>query len=187
MLSRRVLVSAAAAITAIGCSPRAPEPGDHTAVQALPVDTVRAGLDVVAGWQHSTTLDVDLNGDGTAERLVVASDVTLMDSGEPLWEDGHRWAVYAEESARRTLLYSKFLPHGVAEVAIGTADVDGSHDVLIVERTPQHSRAVVVRYERPGVARLVSEANYALDRWLPSLMSGPAADARPLSSRGAGP
>lgn len=160
---------AAAAATALSCSLRAPEPGDHAAVEMLPVDTVNAGLDAVVGWPHRLALEVDLNGDGTAERLVVASDVTLMHDGEPLWEDGHRWAVYADASAQRTLLYSKFLPHGVAEVAVGTVGSDGSRDVLIVERTPQHSRAVVVRYERPGVARLVSDANYALDRWLPSL------------------
>jgi hypothetical protein len=95
-----------------------------------------------------------------------------MDDGEPLWEDGHRWAVYADASGQRTLLYSKFLPHGVAEVAVGTVNSDGGRDILIVERTPQHSRAVVVRYGRPGVARLVSDANYALDRWLPSLTGG---------------
>lgn len=167
MFLRQLLLSAAAIAAALSCSSR--EPDRHAGMQALPVDTVRAGLDAALHWQHRTGLDVDLNGDGEPESLVVASDVTVMDSGEPIWEDGHRWAVYVEDSAQRTLLYSSFLPHGVAEVAIGTAGSDGSRDVLIVERTPQHSRAVVVHYQRAGVARLVSDANYPLDRWLQSL------------------
>lgn len=167
-----LLTSAVAAAAAISCSPRAPESGEHAALQALPVDTVNASLGTALSWPHRAQLAVDLNGDGRAERLVVASDVTVMDSGEPLWEDGHRWAVYVEDAARRTLLYSRFLPHGAADVAVGMADSDRSRDVLVVERTPQHSRSVVIRNESPGVARLVSDANYPLDGWLPSLTSG---------------
>lgn len=188
MLLRQLLLSVAATSVVSSCSGR--EPDRDAGMQALPVDTVHSGLDAALTWQHRAGLEVDLNGDGESESLVVASDVTVMDSGEPLWEDGHRWAVYVEDSAQRTLLYSNFLPHGVAEVAVGTAGSDGKRDVLIVERTPHHSRSVAVQYEAPGIARLVSDANYPLDRWLQSLTSIPLArqqDAPPLPERFAAP
>jgi hypothetical protein len=143
-------------------------------LRALPVDTVNANLATALSWRHRTALEADLNGDSNAEHLVLTTDVTLNERGEPLWEDGHRWAVYAEASTQRTLLYSRFVPNGVAEVALGIPGPDGSRDVLVLERTPHHSRAMVVKYDRPGVARLVSDANYPLDRWLPSLMASSA-------------
>lgn len=182
MQAQRLFIAMATSVVAASCNSSDGDNDNHAIRDALPVDTVNAGLETVLGWRHRAALDADLNGDGRAERLVVVSDVSLMDSGEPLWEDGHRWGVYVEDSTHRTLLYSRFLPHGVAEVAVGATDADGSRDVLILERTPQHSRSIVLRYQRPGSARPVSDANYPLEQWLPSLTS-----IRPPSERAAAP
>ena len=166
-----LFTATASAVVLLSCSPGNAVSDRQAVHEGLPVDTVNAGLETVLGWQHRVALDSDLNGDGRTEQLVVAADVNLSDNGEPLWEDGHRWAVYVEDSAQRTLLYSRFLPNGVAEVGVGASDSDGSRDVLIVERTPQHSRAIVLEYQRPGSARPLSDANYPLEQWLPSLTS----------------
>lgn len=162
---------AASAVVLFSCSPRAAGNDGQGLREGLPVDTVNAGLETVLSWRHRAVLHADLNGDGRTEQLVVAADVSLAPNDEPLWEDGHRWGVYVEDSTQRTLLYSRFLPHGVAEVAVGVTDADGTRDVLILERTPQHSRAIVLEYQRPGSARPVSDANYPLQQWLPSLTS----------------
>ncbi|HEX6250473.1 MAG TPA: hypothetical protein VFZ56_03465, partial [Gemmatimonadaceae bacterium] len=156
------------AVALLSCSPGAVDDRESMR-EALPVDTVNAGLDTVLGWRHRAVLDVDLDGDGRTEQLVIAADVSLTANAEPLWEDGHRWAIYVVDPAQRTLLYSRFLPNGVAEVGVGAPDADGSREVLILERTPHHSRSIVVEYRRPGSARPISDANYPLERWLPSL------------------
>jgi len=166
-----LFTATAGAVVLFSCSPRAAGNDEQAMGEGLPVDTVNAGLETVLTWRHRTVLEADLNGDGRTEELVVAADVSLTANGEPLWEDGHRWGVYVEDSTQKTLLYSRFLPNGVAEVAVGATDGYGSREVLIVERTPQHSRSIVLEYRRPGSARPVSDANYLLEQWLPSLTS----------------
>lgn len=166
--AQNLFIAATTAAVLSSCSSPAGDGGGRRVRDNLPVDT---GLETVLIWPHRTTLEVDLNGDGRAERLVVASDVSLSNSGEPLWEDGHRWGAYVEDSTRQTLLYSRFLANGMAEVAVGSPRENGSRDVLILERTPQHSRTVVVEYLGPDSARPVSDTNYPLEQWLPSLVS----------------
>jgi hypothetical protein len=156
---------------------------EHPRLDQPPIDLqIGVTADTAARWPHRIATDVDLNADGSTERLVIASDVTVMQNGEPLWEDGHRWAVYAERGDTRTLLYAAFLPHGVAEVALAAPDELGRQSVVVVERTPQHSRTLVVAYDSAAAARTVSYANYPLDQWLPSLTatrSAPRAGERP--------
>jgi hypothetical protein len=161
----------AVCVAAIACSP----PADSTAANPLdapPVDRARVrSVDEAASWPHRRTFEADLNGDGTSERVVLTSDVQLGDNGKPLWEDGHRWAVFVEDQGRRTLLYAAFVPNGHAEAAVLTPDTDGRRHVLIQERTPQQARSLVVAYERPSMARAVSTAHYQIEQWLPGLTS----------------
>jgi hypothetical protein len=166
----RMLQGLAMSLAASACGDQAARERAHTPLDQPPVDLqIGVTADTAAAWAHRSTHDVDLNANGSPGRLVVASDVTVMASGEPLWEDGHRWAIYVEEGDRRTLLYAAFLPHGTAEVALAAPDELGRRDVVVVERTPQHSRTLVVAYDSVGSARTVSFANYPLERWLPSL------------------
>lgn len=147
------------------CGPRQPE---QTSLTPPPVDSALVGsVDAVAGWAYRRGVEADLDADGGRERLVVAADVTLDAAGRPLWEDGHRWAVYVESpEGRRTLLYSAFVPNGFAEAALLEPD-GGRRHVLVRERTPARVRDVEVEYTGPGAAHSTSSAEYRVELWLP--------------------
>jgi hypothetical protein len=152
-----------------GCSrdTSTPEPNP---LLAPPVDTARGGsLQQAMTWKHYRDLSADLDGDGAPERIVLAADVQSNGRGAPLWEDGHRWALWVEGKGAPTLLYSAFVPNGHAEAAVLGASQDGRRHLLLQERTPQQVRALVVAYDGPGAARTVSAAHYQVERWLPAL------------------
>jgi hypothetical protein len=161
-----ILVLTCASLAA--CAPPAIPPADAP-LQEPPVDSARISVSEVAGWRQRRLVGTDLNGNGTLETVVLASDVTVRNDGTPLWEDGHRWAVFVEEGDQRTLLYAAFVPNGHAEAAVLTADDKGHRHVLIQERTPEQTKSLVVSYERPGTARGVSAAYYQIDQWFPDL------------------
>ena len=133
-----------------------------------------ADADVAAAFPYRREASADLDGDGTAERVVIAADVTLSEKKVPLWEDGHRWAVYTESAdGKRTLLYAAFVPNGFAEAAILAAGSDGKRRVLVQERTPSQVRALEIEYERPGIAKSRSAAHYQIEQWLPGTAALP--------------
>jgi len=147
-----------------GSRERAPNPLENP-----PIDSARVpSADTAAAWIYRKELAADLNGDGATERVVIASDVTLDNGGAPLWEDGHRWAVYVEgASGKRTLLYSAFVPNGFTEAAVLAPDNQGRRRVLLQERTPQQMRTLEIEYDGEGSARSSSGAYYQLGEWLP--------------------
>jgi hypothetical protein len=150
-----------------GCA-RAPERrAEPNPLEAPPIDSTRVrSADEPSTWGYRRHRDVDLDGDRREERLTIAADVTLASDGRPLWEDGHRWAVYVEAPEGRTLLYAAFVPNGFAEAAALAPDDRGRRRVLIQERTPSQLRSLEVAYEGPGAARSSSGAYYQLDTWL---------------------
>ena len=163
---------------------RAPNP-----LEAAPVDTTRVrNAAEAAAWPHRTALAADLDGDGRGESVVLAADVTLGDDGTPLWEDGHRWAVYVEAPAGGTLLYAAFVPQGHVEAAVTLESSDGRRNVHVDERTPSQARGLVIAYDGPGRARLVSAAHVQVERWFPDLTApspaAPAPSASPPAPRG---
>lgn len=132
-----------------------------------PIDRERVeSADVASRWAHQKSVRADLDGDGDQETVVLASDVTLS-GGRPIWEDGHRWAVFVEEGGRRTLLYGAFVPNGFVEAALGVREDGGLVPVIITERTPRSLRVLEVAYHRAGEARLRTEANFPLEQWWP--------------------
>lgn len=150
------------------CRPANPPAEARNPLEAPPVDTARVSVRDVDGWGYRHELRADLDGDGRPERLVITSDVTLHTDGRPLWEDGHRWAVFAESpDGRRTMLYSAFVPMGFAEAAVLQPDHQGRRRVLVQERTPGQVRALEVEYRGPSDARSVSGAYYQVERWMP--------------------
>jgi hypothetical protein len=139
-------------------------------LEAAPVDTARVKAAEVASWGYRREISADLDGDEKLERLVIAADVSMGPTG-PIWEDGHRWAVYVEPAkGERTLLYGAFVPNGFAEAAVLAPDDDDRRKVLIQERTPQQTRALEVEYDK-GKARLSSGAYYQVGEWLPGAAS----------------
>ncbi|HEX2207867.1 MAG TPA: hypothetical protein VHG93_09305 [Longimicrobium sp.] len=151
------------------CRPANPPREAHNPAQAPPVDSARVGdVRQVAGWAYQREVSADLDGDGRAERLVITSDVTIHTDGSPLWEDGHRWAVFARSpDGQRTMLYSAFVPNGFAEAAVLQPDGRGRRRVLVQERTPQQVRVLDIEYRAPHDARSTSSAYYQIERWLP--------------------
>ena len=159
------LLLAALGIAACARGPeRAEEPNP---LEAPPVDSSRVRTaDEPSTWEYRRTLRVDRDWDRREERLTIASDVELDGGGRPLWEDGHRWAVYVEAPEGRTLLYAAFVPNGFVEAAALAPDDAGARRVLIQERTPSQLRSLEVTYEGPGAARSSSGAYYQLGTWL---------------------
>ena len=151
----------------VACSPSQPPPVPP--LDAPPVDLERIRLADVVTWQHRRDIDADIDGDGSAERLVLAADVTTDDRGRAMWEDGHRWALFVEDGEARTLLYGAFVPNGHVEAAVLTAHAGSNRrDVLVRERTAQQSRSFIVAYDGRS-ARTVSAAYAQVENWLPSL------------------
>ena len=164
------LLFAAAALT--GCGPPRRDPSPNP-LAALPIDSARVpAVDETASWAYRRQTSADLDGDGGAETIVLASDVTLGPDGEALWEDGHRWAVYVEPNGEPLLLYSAFVPNGFAESAVTAADDRGRRKIFIQERTPTRVRVMDIDYSA-GEGRLASDAYYQIEQWLPGAAAMP--------------
>lgn len=142
-----------------------------TGMHLPPIDHERVSLDDAVTWPVQRGLAADLDNDGIDERLVVASDVTAGADDEPLWEDGHRWAVWVVEpeteaagDSVRTLLYGRFIPLGRADVSVMVPSVGEAPHVLVLERGPSQVAAEEVRYVGPGDARSITGAYFQIAR-----------------------
>lgn len=129
-----------------------------------------ASVDEAASWSYRQTIDADLDGDGEDEVLFLTADAETLPDGTPLWDHGHRWAVFVSGSgagAQPTLLYYGFVPNGHVVVGLLERAADGHQPVLVREHARHREAAFEIAYEAPGRARLVSAAYYAIERWLP--------------------
>ncbi|MDT0631409.1 hypothetical protein [Rubrivirga litoralis] len=162
-----VFSSLVLALVASGCT-------RHSTAEASgaywpPIDPEGPPLEESVAWPVQRGLTADLDGDGVDERLVVASDVTVGADGEPLYEDGHRWAVWVVEpeaagDSVRTQLYGAFVPMGRADVYLTAPSVGESPSVLVLERGGTQVQTNDVRYHGPGDARSVSGGTYPVQR-----------------------
>jgi hypothetical protein len=149
MLVLLVLTCAACAAPEEPRVPAAPEAAPEANAEpgiAVPVDSALAGAsDEVASWQYRRAAEADLDADGQPERLVLTADAALGAGGEPMWEDGQRWAVYVESAdTLRTLLYARFVQFGSVEAAV--TEGEGAPHVTIIERGPHRRQAWEVAY-----------------------------------------
>ena len=167
-MSTHSVARALLATLALGACARAPDTRrEPNPLEAPPIDSTRVrSADEPSTWGYRRALDADLDGDRREEQLVIASDVVLGAGGTPLWEDGHRWAVYVEAPVGRTLLYAAFVPNGFVEAAALAPSDTRVRRVLVQERTPAMLRALEVEYEGPGAAKLRSGAHYPLGTWI---------------------
>lgn len=159
-------------IVLAACRPADPPAAERNPLEAPPVDSARVSLGDVDGWRYRREASADLDGDGQPERLVMTADVEVRPDGVPLWEDGHRWMLFAETPAgERTILYSAFVPNGFAEAAVLQADDQRRRRVLVQERTPQQLRSLEIEYRGAGSAWSSSAAYYQVESWLPGSAS----------------
>lgn len=150
----------------LGCAP-GPRPEEPNPLESPPIDSVRVGgTDEVAAWSYREEAAADLDGDGTSETLVLAADVAFGPEREPLWEDGHRWALFVEpDRGARTMLYSAFVPNGRPTVAILQPDDRRRRRVLVEERAATELRVYEIEYAAQR-ARLSSALFSQVERWL---------------------
>jgi hypothetical protein len=104
------------------------------------------------GWMYAQRVAADFDGDGQDETAVLISDVTLDNGGAPLWEDGHRWQIYVEESdGTVTRLYARFVPRGKVTADVGVPSAGKELYIVVVEHSPE--RMGVYEYEYRGPQR----------------------------------
>jgi hypothetical protein len=137
-----------------------------SAATPLPIDARGGSVEVAEKFAYQREASADLDGDGSNERVVLAADVTLR-AGEPLWEDGHRWAVWVvPPNGARTLLYAAFVPNGSVDAAVVTSEEGRRRRVLVQETTPQSARVFVLEYQGAGKATAVSRQAHDVATWL---------------------
>lgn len=138
-------------------------PPDAT-IGALTDTTIPAAVSGQPGWVYSQKASADFDADGQAETAILVSDVPVDARGAPLWEDGHRWQLYVEESGgERTWLFRQFLPNGTV-----TADVvrreSGTRSILIEARTPDRISVHEVKYSGPRRIGLLNSIERPIER-----------------------
>ena len=155
----RTLIAAGVALGACRGSP--PPPADSARDSASvatplasPITLVDTAVPQAAvgdpRWEFQQSASADLNGDGTAERVVLLANVELV-RGRPAWDDGQRWQLYVEAAdGTRTRLYARFVQLGHVEAFLGPASADGVRPVVIIERTPQRLAVYETRYRGPN-------------------------------------
>lgn len=100
------------------------------------------------GWNYSRFAEVDLNGDGSPELVVLMARVEVY-RGQPAWDDGQPWQVYVESAdGLRTYLYARRLQLGSLDMRITTA-ATGTPAVILIEHLPDHFAIYEFRYAGP--------------------------------------
>lgn len=125
------------------------------------VPTAKAGD---PGWTYAQRVSADFDGDGKDETAVLMSDVTLGNGGAPLWEDGHRWQVYVEESdGTVTRLYARFVPRGKVTADVGVPSAGKELYIVVVEHSPERMGVYEFEYRGPMKADVRKRLERDLD------------------------
>lgn len=151
--------------------PEAPPVAAPLATEPPPVDPSRVALPKASAWGVQRSLRADLDADGADERLVLAADAATGPDGQPLWDDGQRWAAWVVDAdaagdSVQTLLYGAYVQLGHVDVSVLVAPPGEAPAVLVLEQMPPQLRALTVRYDGPGAARGAGETAYRINRSL---------------------
>lgn len=174
MLFRRISM---VALVGIACSQ--PTPEDAAIARTSAQDRAEAQPDTVAdliqarvpaalagdsGWRYQQQVVADIDGDDEDETVVLISDVMLDASGQPMWEDGHRWQVYVREAdGRVTRLYARFLPNGKLTAELAMPPGGATHGIVLIEQTPTHIGVFELRYRGPDDVDVYRRLDRELD------------------------
>ena len=116
------------------------------------------------GWMYAQRVTADFDGDDKDETAVLISDVTLDNGGAPLWEDGHRWQLYVEESdGAVTRLYAKFVPRGRVTADVGVPPAGKELYIVVVEHSPDRIGVYEYEYRGPQTADVRKRLERDLD------------------------
>jgi hypothetical protein len=172
--ARRALPFAAlsAVVLASGCEPPAaevvpavtPEPGPAVVPEVAlePVDLVeRPDVDLDDGtWGYRRRMEVDLDGDGVDEEVLLAAQAERVGAGEVAWDDGQAWAIRVGPTGGGQLVYARFVQLGRLQLTV----LDETPRALLVEeRTPHALRVFRVEYPHERGARVTKVAEWPLD------------------------
>jgi hypothetical protein len=116
------------------------------------------------GWAYAQRVTADFDGDDKDETAVLISDVTLDRGGAPLWEDGHRWQLYVEESdGTVTRLYAKFIPRGRVTADVGIPSAGKELYIVVLEHAPDRMGVYEFEYRGPQNADVRKRLERDLD------------------------
>ena len=124
--------------------------------EAAPVlvdSSIPSGVAGEDGWGYVQSSEVDLDGDGDSERVVLAARVEMV-RGRPAWDDGQPWQVYVQESSgERTDLYRRFVQLGTLTMRVTVPQADRAREVVLLEHLPDRLSVFEIAYEAPGRIR----------------------------------
>ncbi len=157
----RTAFTGAVLIVAAACGDSVPVPGSEPAAVAdgaaeifPPVDLVDPGVPSgVAGdgkWGWYRSAEVDLNGDGQAERVVLMARVETV-GGRPAWDDGQPWRVYVEASdGTRTDVYARRLQLATLTMRVALEEQERPASILLLEHSADRLSVYEAVYLAPG-------------------------------------
>lgn len=130
----------------------------------LPVDTVIAPAEAGAdGWEYFLARETDLDGDGSAERVVVTARAAMI-NGRPAWDDGQPWQVYVETaSGERTFLYRRFVQLGTVTMRLGMDEADEPSTIILIEHLPDRLALYEFAYRGPKKVEVLEHYERRLD------------------------
>ena len=129
--------------------PEAATTGSPPAVAQVIDSTIPPAIAGEGGWNYQQTAEVDLTGDGLAERVVLTARVEMY-RGRPAWDDGQAWQVYVESGGGiRTYLYIQRLQLGTLTLRVAAPEPGSLPSIVLLEQLPDRIRVIEATY--PGV------------------------------------
>lgn len=140
------------------------QPGAGTAPSPPLIDsTIPPAIAGEDGWSYHQSASADLDGDGSAERVVLTARVEMY-RGRPAWDDGQPWQVYVEPvEGARTYLYAQRLQLGTLTMRITTASHGEPPTIVLLEHLPHQLSVYEASYAAPHSVNVVTRFQRELD------------------------
>lgn len=169
----------------------ASDPADTTltfvpaASDTMPGDSIAAptGRTIQAGGMLEqtgyVTLDsvaFDIDRDGHRELITLAATVERSATGEPLWEDGHHWALVARHASTQYVLLEEFIPWGTMRFWVTRPETGGATRILVLSESGNAGNGSVIlrdlRFDDGGRVYTVTDSTVASGTMARSTMVG---------------